>query len=67
ALARRAVRRLLAGGRGASHPPGAAAVERVLEVARHEAVACEIGTGLRVRRSAGRLRVEPAAVGGDDG
>lgn len=54
ALARRAVRRLLAG----EHPPGAAAVERVLAVARHEAVACEVDGGRTVRRSSGRLRVE---------
>lgn len=54
ALARRAVRRLLSG----EHPPGAAAVERVLGVARREAVACEVGGGRRVRRSAGRLVVD---------
>lgn len=54
ALARRAVRRLLAG----EHPPDAAAVERVLAVARHEATACEVDGGRTVRRSAGRLLVE---------
>ncbi|MGQ0520938.1 MAG: tRNA lysidine(34) synthetase TilS [Actinomycetota bacterium] len=55
ALARRAVRRLLAG----EHPPGGAAVERVLAVARLEAGACEVGGGRTVRRSAGRLRIQP--------
>ena len=54
AVARRVVRRLLSG----EHPPGAAAVERVLAVARHEAAACEVDGGRRVRRSAGRLRIE---------
>ena len=54
ALARRAVRRLLAG----EHPPGAAAVERVLAVARLEAEACEVDGGRRVRRSAHRLFLE---------
>ena len=55
ALARRAVRRLLA----IEHPPDAAAVERVLAVARGEAVACEVAPALRVRRSGGRLFIEP--------
>ena len=54
AVARRAVRGLLAG----AHPPSSAAVERVLAVARGEAVACEVDGGRRVRRSAGRLSVE---------
>ena len=53
-LARRAVRRLLRG----EHPPDAASVERVLMVARNEAVACEVAGGRRVRRSGGRLYVE---------
>lgn len=57
ALARRAVRRLLAG----EHPPDAAGVERVLAVARNEAKACEVAGGLRVRRSRGRLVVEREA------
>ena len=54
AVARRAVRRLL----GGEHPPGSAAVERVLAVARGDAVACEVEGGRRVRRSAGRLVVD---------
>jgi tRNA(Ile)-lysidine synthase len=65
-LARRAVRRLLRDGQGGEtehrppddHPPSAAAVERVLAVARHEATACEVEGGVRVRRSGGRLIVE---------
>ena len=57
-LARRAVRRLLSA-RDGGHPPSAAAVERVLAVARQEAAACEVEGGLRVRRSAGRLHLEP--------
>ena len=60
AVARRAVRRLLAATEPAGHPPSAAAVERVLAVARHQATACEVEGGRRVRRSVGRLHVEPA-------
>jgi tRNA(Ile)-lysidine synthase len=62
-LARRAVRlwlRTVDGPGGAErHPPAAAAVERVLAVARGEAVACELAGGWRVARSRGRLRLEP--------
>lgn len=64
ALARRAVRRWLrSGGPGGPerHPPDAAAVARVLGVARGEAVACEVTGGWRVSRSAGRLRLAPPA------
>lgn len=50
-LARRAVRRWLA----TAHPPDAAAVERVLAVARGEIRATEVAEGLRVHRAAGRL------------
>lgn len=59
ALARRAVRRWLADG-PERYVPSAAAVERVLEVARGRAVACEVEGGRRVSRSGGRLSVEPA-------
>jgi len=52
-LARRAVRALLR----AEHPPTAAEVERVLEVARLETKACEVEGGRRVSRSQGRLSV----------
>ena len=50
-LARRAIRRWLAD----EHPPDAAAVERVLAVARGEIKATEVAEGLRVGRSGGRL------------
>ena len=56
ALARRALRAWLAEG----HPPDAAAIERVLAVARGEARACEVGGGRSVRRSGQRLlRCDP--------
>jgi tRNA(Ile)-lysidine synthase len=55
ALARRAVRRWLTG----EHPPDAGAVERVLEVARKRATACDVGGGRSVRRSRGRLVLAP--------
>ena len=53
-LARRAIRRWLTG----EHPPEAAAVERVLAVARGEAKAGDVGGGRRVARTRGRLRLE---------
>lgn len=57
ALARRAIRRWLRAG-PEQHPPSAAVVERVLVVARGEAVGCEIGCGRSVRRRQGRLTLE---------
>ena len=61
-LARRAVRRLVreagTGSGEAGHPPSLAEVERVLAVARGDAVATELSGGRRVRRSRGRLGVE---------
>jgi tRNA(Ile)-lysidine synthase len=60
-LARRAVRAWLraAGPGGTEHyAPDAAATERVLAVARGEAVACELAGGWRVARRSGRLRLE---------
>jgi tRNA(Ile)-lysidine synthase len=53
-LARRAVRTWLRG----EHPPPAAAVERVLAVARGDAVATDVGEGRRVARTGQRLRLE---------
>lgn len=50
-LARRAIRRWLTD----EHPPDAASVERVLAVARGEAVACEIPGGNRIQRRNQRL------------
>jgi tRNA(Ile)-lysidine synthase len=61
ALARRAVRRWLAA--GSEHPPGSAAVERVLAVARGETRATEVDGGRRVARTGGRLRLETAGDG----
>jgi hypothetical protein len=58
ALARRAVRRWLAG----EHPPDGAAVDRVLAVARGEHRACEVAPGLRVERRQQRLRIVPGPV-----
>jgi tRNA(Ile)-lysidine synthase len=54
ALARRAVRGWLRAG-AEQHPPDRATVDRVLEVARGAAVACEVGGGRAVRRSRGLL------------
>jgi tRNA(Ile)-lysidine synthase len=62
ALARAAVRSWLrptAGGQ----PPSAAAVERVLAVARGEVVATEVAGGWRVQRSAGRLALSAPRQG----
>jgi tRNA(Ile)-lysidine synthase len=50
-LARRALRRWLA----EPYPPGAAAVERILAVARGQAVACDVEGKGRIRRSRQRL------------
>ena len=56
ALGRRAVRLWL----GGEHPPDAATVDRVLGVARGDAVATEIGKGRRVVRHQQRLAIEEA-------
>jgi tRNA(Ile)-lysidine synthase len=53
-LSRRAIRCWLVEG---GYPPDAAAVERVLDVARGACVACELPGGRRVERSGQRLRV----------
>jgi tRNA(Ile)-lysidine synthase len=60
ALARRAVRAWLTG----AYPPDAATVERVLAVARGEVRGTEAGGGRQVRRTSGRLRLEPSPRGG---
>jgi tRNA(Ile)-lysidine synthase len=56
-LARRAIRAWLVAARP-PYPPSAAAVDRVLGVARGDAVATEVADGVRVARTAGRLRLE---------
>ena len=57
-LARRAVRSWLRSSAGAEHhPPSSAEVERVLDVARGRAVACELSGDRRVARSGGRLSI----------
>ncbi len=53
-LARRALRRWLD---EAGYPPDAASIDRVLAVARGDAVACELAGGRRVQRTQQRLRV----------
>lgn len=57
ALARRALRRWLTG----DHPPDAATIERVLAVARGEALGTDVGAGRRVTRHAQRLVLRPEA------
>ena len=54
AIARRALRRWLTVD---GYPPDAASIERVLAVARGEAVACELSDGRRVERSRQRFRI----------
>lgn len=54
-LARRAVRRWLAG----AYPPDLATVDRVLAVAHGATTACHVGGGREVRRSAQRLSIGP--------
>lgn len=53
-LARRALRNWLTLD---GYPPDAPAIERVLDVVHGHAIACEIGGGRRIARSAGLLRV----------
>ncbi len=60
-LARAAVRAWLRP-TGGGQPPSAAAVERVLAVADGTHVATEVAGGWRVRRSAGRLHLDAAAL-----
>jgi tRNA(Ile)-lysidine synthase len=57
-LRRRAVRRLVRSARSTFYPPDAATVARVLDVVDGAALRCEVGGGVRVRRSGGRLVVE---------
>jgi hypothetical protein len=58
-----AVREWLRGVQPEGHPPDAATVARVLEVARGTARATDVGGGWRVARTQGRLRlVAPAGA-----
>lgn len=57
-LARRAVRRWLVTELGAVHPFDGATVDRVLAVAAGTRRACEVAGGVRIARSAMRLRLE---------
>lgn len=57
-LAQVALRRWLREWSPERHPPGSAAIDRVMAVVRGEVVATELGGGLRVARTAGRLRIE---------
>lgn len=63
-IARRAVRRWLRQVSPEGHPPSSATVERVLRVAAGSALACDVGSGVSVRRSRGRLSLGRAPVGG---
>ena len=54
-LAQMALRRWIQSETGAEHPPDAAAIERVLAVARNEARSTDIGGGWRATRSSQRL------------
>jgi tRNA(Ile)-lysidine synthase len=58
-LARRALRRWLREAGDGEHPPSLAEVDRTLAVAAGAAVGTELAGGQRVRRTGGRLRVEP--------
>jgi hypoxanthine phosphoribosyltransferase len=64
-LARRAVRRWLRDNGDGEHPPSLAEVDRTLAVASGRAVGTELSGGRRVRRTGGRLRVEPGRASGN--
>lgn len=65
-VAAAAIRRWWRDETGLAHPPDAAAVARILEVAAGSAVGCDALSGWSVRRTANRLRlVGPAQVAGD--
>jgi hypoxanthine phosphoribosyltransferase len=63
-LARRALRRWLREAGDDGHPPSLAEVDRTLAVADGSAVGTELTGGRRVRRTGGRLRVEPGRRSG---
>jgi tRNA(Ile)-lysidine synthase len=64
ALSRRALRRWLREAGGGEHPVSLAEVDRALAVAAGAAVGTELAGGRRVRRTGGRLRVEPGRGSG---
>jgi tRNA(Ile)-lysidine synthase len=63
-LARRALRRWLRETGDGEHPPSLAEVDRTLAVAAGASVGTELTGGRRVRRTGGRLRVEPGRGSG---
>jgi len=63
-LARRALRHWLRQAGDGEHPPSLAEVDRTLAVAAGSAVGTELAGGRRVRRTGGRLRVEPGRRSG---
>jgi len=65
-VASQAIRRLLADGPNADHPPDRATVDRVLAVVNGTARATDVGQGWRVRRSQQRLYLDPPAERGRD-
>ncbi len=62
-LARRALRRWLREAGDGEHPPSLAEVDRTLAVAAGSALGTQLAGGRRVRRTGGRLRVEPGRSG----
>ena len=63
-LARRALRHWLREAGGGEYPPSLAEVDRTMAVAAGTSVGTELTGGRRVRRTGGRLRVEPARGSG---
>jgi len=62
-VAREAIRSWIRGAWSSPHPPDLAAVDRVLSVAALDTRATDVGSGWRVERTAGRLRlVAPAGT-----
>lgn len=64
ALASRALREWWLAETATDYPPDANAIDRMLDVARGEAVSCDVSGGWTLRRTDQRLRLEPPASGG---
>ncbi|MEI7886359.1 MAG: tRNA lysidine(34) synthetase TilS [Actinomycetes bacterium] len=62
ALAAEVIRLWWSRSTGIVYPPDAAAIARILSVARGDSVSCEVGSGWRVMRTAGRLSLQHAAA-----